>query len=113
MENKAFYIVPLVEKGEQYSKTSYELIKLRVIYTSTKVASIFVSRAVFFIAMLIVMSALTIGIALWLGDILGKSYYGFFCVAAFYFVLGGVLYFYLHNKIKDRISNAIISQMLN
>jgi hypothetical protein len=113
MENKVLYIEPLVEKVEQYGKTSYELIKLKAIYTTTKVASTFVSRGIFFIVIFMAIVVLTIGLALWLGDLLGKSYYGFFCVATFYAIVGGVLYFYLHTKIKNGVSNAIISQMLN
>lgn len=113
MENRVFYIEPLVEKAEQYGKTSYELIKLKTIHASTKVVSKFLSWVTFFITMSIAMAVLNIGLALWLGDLLGKSYYGFFCLAAFYIIIGVVLYFYLNTKIKNRISNAIISQMLN
>ena len=113
MENKALYIEPLVERAEEYGKISYELVKLKAIYTITKVVSTVVSKAIFFIVISMAIAVLTVGVALWLGDILGKTYYGFFCIAAFYGIIGGVLYFYLHNKIKQCVSNSIISQMLN
>lgn len=113
MENKVLFIEPLVEKAEQYGKTSYQVIKLKAIYTTTKVASTVASRGVFILTISMAIIVLTIGVALWLGEILGKSYYGFFCVAAFYAIIGGILYFCLHNKIKKYVSNSIISQILN
>lgn len=113
MEDKALFIDPLVQKAEQYTKTSLELIKLKTIYTTTKVASTVVSRSLFVLAVSMAVTFLTLGAALWLGDVLGKSYYGFFCMALFYVIVGGVLYFYLHNKIKNYVSNSIICETLN
>ena len=113
MENNTLYIEPLLERAEQYGKTSYELIKLKAVYKTTLVASKIVSRFAFFMAVSMAIAILTVGVALWLGDVLGKSYYGFFCVAAFYTIVGGVLHFFLRAKIRSCVSNSIISQMLN
>ena len=55
---------------------------------------------------------INIGIALWLGDILGKAYYGFFVVAGFYALIGGVLHFFMRDFIKKRTCNSLILQML-
>ena len=55
---------------------------------------------------------LNIGIALLLGEWFGKSYYGFFIVAAFYLLAGIVLHFFLHKWIKELISAVIIKQAL-
>jgi ABC-type transport system involved in cytochrome bd biosynthesis fused ATPase/permease subunit len=55
---------------------------------------------------------LNIGIALWLGELLGKNYYGFFIVAVFYLLSAIVLHFFLHNWIKKPVSNLIITQAL-
>lgn len=107
------YIEPLVERAEQLGKTSYELIKLKAIYTVSKVVSGFISKALFIFTLIMSTVILTVGIALWLGDILGKSYYGFFCVAGFYGIIGFVLYFFLLHKIKKTISNSIVLQILN
>jgi hypothetical protein len=48
-----------------------------------------------------------------LGDYFGEVYYGFFCVGGFYGILGVILYFFLHDWIKERTSNSIVKQMLN
>jgi hypothetical protein len=83
MEDKINFIEPLFEKAEEYGKTSCELFKLKALDKTTQVISTFVSRGavVLFLSMFNVI--VNIGIALWLGDILGKPYYGFFCVAGF------------------------------
>ena len=90
MEEKINFIDPLVEKAEQYGKTSYELLKLKTVEKTADIVSTSVSRGavVLFLSMFTVI--VNIGIALWLGDILGKTYYGFFCVAGFYGIIGGV-----------------------
>lgn len=113
MENKANYLEPLMERAEHYGKTSYELIRLKTLYKTADVASSFVSRgtAILLLSMFVVIA--NIGVALWLGDILGKSYYGFFCVAGFYGIISFVLYFFMHKSIKKNVSNSIISVMLN
>jgi hypothetical protein len=113
MENKVIFKEPLLERAEAYGKTSYELIKLKAVDKTSEIVSTLVSRgaAILMLSMFIVI--VNIGIALWLGDLFGKSYYGFFCVAGFYAIIGGVLYFLLHNRIKKAVSNSLISQMLN
>ncbi len=109
MEN----IDPLFEKAKDYAKTSFELYRLKTVSKSAKVISTFISRSLFIIAFSLFMIFVNIGIAIWLGDLLGKLYLGFFCIAAFYVLLAIVLYFFMHNCIKKKISNIIISEILN
>ena len=113
METTTSYVEPLVEKAEQYAQTSYELIKLKALHTTTKVVSTAINSGAFILAMVMAVATLTIGVALWLGDVLGKSYYGFFCITAFYALLGFILYYGFSTKIKNYVSNAIINQVLN
>jgi fatty acid desaturase len=55
---------------------------------------------------------LNLGIALWLGDILGKPFYGFFAVAAFYILAGIVIHFFMHKWIKKLVGNYFIKRVL-
>jgi hypothetical protein len=112
MENKTLCIEPFIQRAEQYGKLRYELIKLKTIYTVSKVVSVIVSKAIFILILMTSTIILTVGIALWLGDILGKSYYGFFCVAGFYGFIGFVLYFILKKRIKKNVANSIIAHLL-
>jgi hypothetical protein len=113
MENKINFVDPLIERAEIYSKISFELFKLKALDKTAGIASTFVSRGALVLMLSMFFILATIGASLWLGDLLGKSYYGFFCVAGFYAIIGGILYFCMHNWIKKRVSNSIISQMLN
>lgn len=108
-----YILEPLFEKAENYAKTSFELYKLKTINKSANIISSFISRGIVIILLSIFIVTANIGAALWLGDLLGKSYYGFFCVAGFYGVIGAIVYFFMHNFIKKRVSNSIISQLLN
>lgn len=113
MENKTSYFEPLFERLEEYGKTSFDLIKLKTLDKITEILSIYISRglALFVFSIFIVFA--NIGLALWLGDLIGKNYYGFLCVAGFYAVVWGVLAFVLNDRIKRSISNSLISKFLN
>ncbi|OFY91885.1 MAG: hypothetical protein A3K10_05805, partial [Bacteroidetes bacterium RIFCSPLOWO2_12_FULL_31_6] len=87
MENKIVFIEPLFERAEAYGKTSYELIKLKAVDKTSDVLSTFVSRGAVILVLSMFIVIVNIGIALFLGDLLGKSYYGFFCVAGFYGII--------------------------
>ena len=113
MENKTYVLEPLFEKAENYAKTSFELFKLKSVNKSADVVSTFFSRGIVLILLSIFIITINIGVALWLGDLLGKSYYGFFCVAGFYALSGTVVYFLMHKSIKIRVTNSVISQLLD
>lgn len=113
MEDKTIFIEPLFERAEAYGKTSLELIKLKALNKTTEVVSSGVSHGIVVIVISLFLIFSSIGVAIWLGDLLGKSYYGFFCVAGFYGILGVVLYFFMHKWIKKRISNSLVLQLFN
>jgi len=102
----------LFEKAETFGKTTYELSKLKALETTTVVASSIVARLSVVLMLSIFTLVFNIGVALYLGDLLGKSYYGFFIVAAFYLIAGIVLHFFLHKWIKKPLADLIISQAL-
>ncbi|HTA61925.1 MAG TPA: hypothetical protein VK835_05695 [Bacteroidia bacterium] len=112
MEDKKPFIEPLFERVEEYGKTSLELIKLKTVDKATDVASTFISRGVMMPVFLMCAVLINIGVALWLGDLLGKLYNGFFIVAGFYAIVGLILYFF-REQIKKSVSNLIILQILN
>jgi hypothetical protein len=113
MEDKTSPIDALFERAEEYSKTSIELLKLKLLDKTTDVASSSVSSLAITFLLLVFLLFMSLGIALWLGEILGKSFYGFFIVAAFYFITGAVLYIFRHKWIKNIVSRSIIQRVLN
>ena len=112
MEAPVSLIETMFEKVEAYAKTTIELTRLRALETSAKVITSFVSRLSVIVMFSLFALVLNIGIALFLGDLLGKIYYGFFIVAAFYLLAGILLHYYMHKWIKRPISEMIIKQVL-
>jgi ABC-type dipeptide/oligopeptide/nickel transport system permease component len=112
MDAKASLLDPLLERAEQYGKTSFELLKLKSLDKTADVASTLIARILSTLTISLFALTLTIAIALYLGELLGKNYYGFFVVASFYGIVAIVLLL-IHPQIKGRINNSLIKQMLN
>ncbi len=112
IENSTKLIESLFEKAVEYSKTSYELVKLKALYKISDVVSSLIPSSIVFVFIASFMFFLNLGIAFWLGEILGKTYFGFFIVAAFYSLIAIVLHFVLHKWIKKIIGNYIIKKVL-
>jgi fatty acid desaturase len=103
----------LLERAEDYSKTTIELLKLKAVDKISDEASSAASKvaAMFFFIMFFLMGS--VALSLLLGDVLGKSWYGFLIVAVVYGILFAVLFFVKHNWLKKIVGNSIIKQMLN
>lgn len=112
METQTNLIEPLLEKAEAYGKTSFEILKLKTLHKTADVASTLVSRYLFTILVSFFAITINIAIALWLGDMLGKMYYGFLIVASCY-ALAAIILLIIHPYIKRRVNNAVIKQLLN
>jgi len=102
----------LLEKAEQYGKTTIELLKLKTLDKSAEVTSNLVSWLIVFVFAVLFFLILNIGVALWIGELLGKSYYGFFAVSGFYGLLALVFGIFRKRLIKDPLNNSIIEQVL-
>lgn len=112
MENNAERLESLAECATEYGKTSYELIRLKLIDKISDVVSSFMPHSVIFFFIATFLLFCNLGIVFWLGEILGKIYFGFFAVAAFYGVLGIFMYLFLRNWFKKTTRNFIIKQLL-
>lgn len=112
METPADSIESLFERAETYGRTTYELSKLKLLETTNIVVTSLIARLSTILMVAMFSFVLSIAIALWLGDLLGKAYYGFFIVAGFYLLAGIILHFFLHRWVKTPISELIIKQAL-
>ncbi len=112
MEDNLNFIESLYERAIEYGKTSYELIRLKTLDKTSDIISSFVPHAIVFVLTAIFILFLNFGLALWLGEILGKIYFGFFVVAAFYALLGIILHFFMHGWLKKIVSDYIIKLIL-
>ena len=112
MEANKDIVEPLFEKVAQYCKTSFALIKLQSLSKTADVSSTMFSRLLLIIVLSMFALTLNIAIALWLGDVLGKNYYGFL-VVAFFYALAAIILYLVHPRIKARLNRTIITEMLN
>jgi hypothetical protein len=110
METSAESIDLLLARAEEYGKINLELLKLKSIDKAADVGSTLFSRLLLFLAICLFFETITIGISFWLGELMGKVFYGFFIVAFIYGIIGIIL-FLIHPKIKARVSNEIIIKM--
>ena len=111
MDDNTKLIESVLERAAEYGKTSYELVKLKVLdKTADEVSSLIPNSFVFIIASTFILF-FNLGIAFWLGEILGKVYFGFLVLAAFYFVVAIILNYFMHNWLKRVFYDYIIKQM--
>jgi hypothetical protein len=111
MEENPKLFETLFEKATDYGKVSLELAKLKTAEKTSDVVSSFVPHLVVFILFASFLLFINLGLALWLGVILGNSFVGFFIVAAFYCIASLVIYFLLHNWIKKHIYEYLVRQL--
>ncbi len=111
MEQQPTPIESLFEKGSDYLETRLELFKLRAAEKSSDIISELVSRFILVAFMGIFVIMLNIGIALLLGEMLGKAYYGFFVLAGLYGIAGIVFYLFRNKWIQEPVANTIIKKM--
>ncbi len=102
----------LVEKTVDYGKTSLRLMKLRTLSKTSDIVSSLLSHLVVLVFVLSFMLFLSLGLAIWIGEILGKSWYGFLVVAAFYGLAGLLTHLFLHKWLKRMADDQFIKQVL-
>ncbi len=112
METPFSSVESLVEPVENYVRTTFELTKLKLLQTAAIVATSLISRISVMLMVLVFFLVINLGIAFWLGDILGKVYYGLFIVAGMDLVIVILSYFFLFRLIKRPVSDIIIKQAL-
>ncbi len=112
MEDNARFIESLLEKAAEYAKSNYELIKLKALDKTSDVVSSFIPHSVVFVLFMSFFLFLNLGLAFWLGEIIGKTFLGFFTVASFYALIGIVMHFFMHKWLKKTVSDYFIKQLL-
>ncbi|MFM2424828.1 MAG: hypothetical protein RL747_372 [Bacteroidota bacterium] len=107
MENSPHILDPLMEKLENYSKSSVELIQLKIVEKIAKcAAAMYVNAILIGIFMLFVCFA-NVGFSIWLGKAMGELYLGFFCVAGFYGALG-----FVYSKVGSKYQKVMLKKRM-
>lgn len=112
MEEKATIVESVVDHAKEYAQSTFELIKLKAVKKGSEVASVVAAYVIVVASVLLFVIIINIGLALWLGELTGKLYYGFFIVAGFYVLLALIMH--LGHKVifKRPISNMAIRRYI-
>jgi len=112
MQTPTGSIESLFTRAKDYSNTTLELLKLKAIDKSTDVVSSLLSRLAILAIITLFILLISIGTALWIGELLGKTYYGFFITGGLYAVIAIVVHAFRDRWIKFPMNNAMIDQLL-
>ena len=55
---------------------------------------------------------MNIGISIWLGHVMGETFYGFFAVGGFYIVMATALIIFKKKWLKNPMTDIVINKML-
>jgi hypothetical protein len=112
MEDNTKLLESLLERAAEYGKTSYELVRLKALDKTTDIVSSLVPHSVVIVLIASFMLFLNLGLALWLGELFGKMFYGFFVVAGFYFLAGIFIHLFMNKWLKRVVGNYFIKHLL-
>lgn len=111
-DTKPDMISDIAKEAGVYFEAKTELWKLKAADKTTEALSSIASQLILVIVAVMILFAFNIGVALWLGEWLGKPYIGFFIVAGFYLLVGLLIYANRSSWLKSPMYNAIINKLL-
>jgi hypothetical protein len=112
MKPKPEDTIPLMDDVEQFVKTNVELYTLRGTGIATRVVSSLLSSLVVWALVFIVLFMLGMGLALYIGHLMGNMYSGFLLMAAAFALVTIFVYFKRYTMIRKPLMNGLITQIL-
>jgi hypothetical protein len=112
MEDNAKLIEQLLGRAVEYGERSFELIKLKALEKTSDVVSSFAHHSFVFVLIASFMLFFNLGLAFWLGEILGQTYYGFLVMSAFYGLVVIFLQLFMKKRLKEKVRNYVIKLLL-
>lgn len=104
-------IEDLIERGKDYVETRMELLKLKAVDKTADIVSSVSSVAIIGVIFIFFFLFLNIGLALWIGVLLGKTYLGFFILAALYLITGLIFNASKDKWIKEPVTTTLIKKL--
>ena len=112
MEENTNLIESLLEKAADYGKTSYELVKLNAIDKTSNSISSFFPGTIILLVLSSVLLFFNLGMAFWLGNMVGELFLGFFIVSAFYVLITLILYLFFRKWLKRIFYDYMVRHLL-
>ncbi len=112
MSNHPNVFESLAGNIQDYVETRLNLFKLKLVDKSSDVASSIVALLPAIAIFLLVFFLFNIGIALLIGDLIGKAYLGFLILTGFYLITGLVLFSMRKKVFKSPFADILIRKFL-
>jgi len=112
MNDTVELIQSLIGNSTDYAKQRVDLLKLKSVDKTSDLASSIISFIPLVLIFALVFFFLNIGLALLVGDLLGKAYLGFLILTAVYLITGFVLFKQRDKWVKVPIANMLIRKFL-
>jgi hypothetical protein len=112
MEEQRSDIDNLLSDAGDYIETRTTLWKLKAIESLSDVSGELISGLGMIVVSSFVIIIFSIGFALLIGDLIGKSYYGFFIVGGLYAIIALLLFARRERWLKEPFSNMLIRKIL-
>ena len=113
IESENASVEDLFYKTREYINTRVDLFKLKSINKASSFFSITIILLFLTGIFLIVLLFLSIGLAVFLGGVLGAMHYGFFIVAGVYFIIGLLLFAFRKAILQTPFSNWLIRNLMD
>jgi len=113
MEDNTGLIEELLGKVAEYGKAELELAKLKAIDKGSDIVSASVPSLIVMVSASVFMLFLNLGVAVWVGGLLGNLFLGFFSVSAFYGLIALILHLLMRKWLKRKVGDYIIKRVLN
>ena len=110
MEDKS-KIEQIYERVEQYLSTSVELYKLKALQKVAETATSIITSLLMAVFGLLFLLFVSIGLAVYLGEVMGKMHYGFMIVAGIYLIFAIVVYVLRAQVLKDKVNTYIVRKI--
>ncbi len=102
----------IFKKIEDLTINQTEIMKLKMYNKSIDLATFLIMKTISVAIIGLFLMFINIGISLWLGDLLGKSYYGFLVVGLFYALIAIFIHGVIYKSIQMQISNVFLAKIL-
>ncbi len=96
---------------KEYFKERIDLIKLKLVDKASTIVSSILSFLVIFVVLIFFLFCLNVGVALYIGSLIGKTYLGFLIVAGFYAIAGLVFVLVGKRLFKSLILGLLIGKI--
>jgi len=113
MDTSNTTVEDLFYKVKDYVNTRIELLKLKSVNKVSSILSKAITTVISLVLVFMVFLFLSAGLALYLGEVLGHYYYGFFIVGGFYIIIGLILIMARKAIFKRPFANWLIRTLID